>query len=81
VGRARQALLAGDWEGAKSLWLALARTGSPAIRAIAIIGVLSATTGTDVEWLFRRAGRFSWPSRRHMASHPTSGAAGPEGQG
>ena len=69
VGRARLALLSGDWPRANSLWAELARVGSPAVRVIAIVGLVSAASRTDVEWLFRRAGRFSWPSRRHMASH------------
>jgi Glycosyl transferase family 2 len=69
VGRARLALLSGNWPRAGSLWAELVRVGSPAVRVIAIVGLVSAAFKTDVEWLYRRTGRFSWPSRRHTASH------------
>lgn len=81
VGRARLALLSGDWQRAASLWAELARVGSPEVRVIAIAGLASGAFRTDVEWLFRRAGLFSWPSRRHLASHAVPGrTSGPGDQ-
>ncbi len=73
VGRGRLDLLNGRWADATRVWRGLLRTGSPAIRAIALLGLLSVGVRTDMEWLFRMSGRLSWPSRRHLASHREQG--------
>ncbi len=72
VGRGRLDLLNGRWTDASRIWRGLLRTGSPAIRAIAVLGLVSVVGRTDIEWLFRSTGRLSWPSRRHLASHRES---------
>ena len=65
----RLALLTGS---AREAWNAagpLIRTGEPKWMALAGIGLSSRLLGGDLEWIFRRTQRFSWPSRRHMRRH------------
>src|SRR5439155_23435117 len=68
VGRARRALLEGKWTDAARMWGRALTAGHPPTFALGLLGLLAAIIHTDVEWLFRRTGRLSWPSRRHTAA-------------
>jgi glycosyltransferase involved in cell wall biosynthesis len=68
--RARLDLLDGRWSDAAKELRGLIRTGDPAIRAIACLGLASTVVRADIEWFFRLNGRHSWPSRGHR--HRTS---------
>lgn len=73
VGRGRLALLGGRWAPAARIWRGVLRTGSPGVRVVALLGLISVAMRTDIEWLFRLTGRLSWPSRRHLATHRRMG--------
>ncbi len=71
IARARMALLDGRWREAAAGWWQLLRTGELRSRALAILGLMAVSVGTDIEAFIRMAGRHSLPSRRHGASHAT----------
>lgn len=87
IARFRLALLGGSMSAA--LWAAAPllrrRSGWPKWAGLAIIGLAARTVGSDVEWIFRRTHRFSWPPRRHRhhRSLATAGASSrtPRGDG
>jgi len=62
IGEARLALIAGEWRAARHAFLEVLRTAPTGPRvAIAAVGVTSSLAHRDIEWLFRAAGRLSWP--------------------
>ena len=62
IGEARLALIAGEWGAARHAFLEVLRTAPTGPRiAIAAVGVTSSLAHRDIEWLFRAAGRLSWP--------------------
>lgn len=65
----RLALLTGSSRDAWHAARPLIRTGQPKWMALAGIGLAARLIGGDLEWIFRRTQRFSWPSRRHMRRH------------
>lgn len=69
VGQARLALLRGNWKEAAKRWSSLLASGHPPTTAVAVVGLAASAVHSDVEWVFRRRNRISWPSRRHLASH------------
>lgn len=65
----RLALLGGSLGDAWRTAQPLVRTRQPKWLALAAAGLGSRLVGGDLEWIFRRTQRFSWPSRRHVRSH------------
>jgi glycosyltransferase involved in cell wall biosynthesis len=65
----RLALLGGSLGDAWHAARPLLATGKPKWIGLAGAGLGSRMLGGDLEWLFRRTQRFSWPSRRHMRRH------------
>jgi len=62
IGEARLALIAGEWGAARHAFLEVVRTAPTGPRmGIAAVGVTSSLAHRDIEWLFRAAGRLSWP--------------------
>ena len=62
IQEARLALLAHERRAARGLFVEVARMSRTVPRVgIAILGILASLTGRDIEWLFRAAGRLSWP--------------------
>jgi hypothetical protein len=62
IGEARLALIAREWGAARYAFLEVVRTAPTGPRmAIAAVGVTSSLAHRDIEWLFRAAGRLSWP--------------------
>lgn len=68
----RLALLDGSLGDAWRTAQPLLRTGHPKWLALATIGLGSRLVDGDLEWVFRRTHRFSWPSRRHVRGHERS---------
>ncbi len=69
IARGRLALLEGRWRQAARVFTPLLYTGELRTCALALLGLLSAGSRTDIEWLISAMGRHSLPSRRHLASH------------
>lgn len=65
----RLALLSGSMHDAWRAARPLIATGEPKWMALAATGLGSRLAGGDLEWIFRRTQRFSWPSRRHARRH------------
>lgn len=67
VARFRLALLTGSASGAlrSATPLLRPRKGWPKWAALALVGLAARAVGSDLEWIFRRTHRFSWPPRRH----------------
>ncbi|HEX2819783.1 MAG TPA: glycosyltransferase family A protein [Streptosporangiaceae bacterium] len=74
IAGGRVALLQGRWREAAAVFGHLLRTGEPRTRLVATVGLLCASSRTDMERLISGAGRHSLPSRRHLASHRVPGA-------
>lgn len=63
ISAARLALIAREWGAARQAFLEVVRTAPTGPRvAIAAVGVASSVAHRDIEWLFRAAGRLSWPA-------------------
>ena len=75
IARGRVALLEGRWRQAVAVFVRLLRNGEPRTRAVAAFGLLCAGTRTDMEHVLSAMGRHSLPSRRHLASHSSSGSS------
>jgi len=67
IARFRLALLTGSMHVAlrNAAPLFRPRAGWPKWAGLAIVGLAARAVGSDLEWIFRRTHRFSWPSRRH----------------
>ena len=75
LAHGRVALLEGRWQPAAAIFTQLLKTGELRTRGVAAVGILCATTRTDMERLISSMGRHSLPSRRHLASHGSPGAS------
>ena len=73
IARGRMALLGGQWRQAAAIFTQLMLAGEPRTKAVAVVGLLCSGGKTDMERLISTMGRHSLPSRRHMASHSSSG--------
>jgi glycosyltransferase involved in cell wall biosynthesis len=73
IARGRVALLNGHWRQAAALFMPLLRTGGLRNRAVAALGLVCALSRTDMEHIISSVGRHSLPSRRHLASHRSTG--------
>jgi hypothetical protein len=76
IAQGRVALIQGRWRQAAGVFAQLLRVGEARTRAVAALGLLCAGTRTDMERLISAMGRHSLPSRRHIASHCSSGTPG-----
>jgi glycosyltransferase involved in cell wall biosynthesis len=74
IAGGRVALLRGQRRQAARIFGRLIRTGEPRTRVMAAVGLLCATSRTDMEGLISAAGRHSLPSRHHLASHGLQGS-------
>jgi len=76
IAHGRVDLLEGRWRQAATVFTQLLRTGEPRTRAAAALGLLCASSRTDMERMVSAMGRHSLPSRRHLASHENPGTPG-----
>lgn len=73
IARGRMALLGGQWRSSAAVFTQLMLAGEPRTKAVAALGLLCSAGRTDMEGLISARGRHSLPSRRHVASHSSSG--------
>jgi hypothetical protein len=73
IARGRMELLEGHWRQAAAVFARMLRTGESRTRGVAAVGLLCAASRTDMERAISAMGRHALPSRRHLASHGTSG--------
>ncbi len=73
IARGRMALLGGQWRQSAAVFTQLMLAGEPPTKAVAVLGLLCSGGRTDMERLISARGRHSLPSRRHVASHSSSG--------
>ena len=73
IARGRMALLGGQWRQSAAVFTQLVLVGEPHTKAVAVLGLLCSGGRTDMERLISTMGRHSLPSRRHTASHSSSG--------
>ena len=73
IARGRMALLGGQWRQSAAVFTRLVLIGEPRTKAVAVLDLLCSGGRTDMEQLISARGRHSLPSRRHMASHNSSG--------